>query len=375
MSVNMQPSQSSDFSFEDIATFAQELQIDPRIPAMCPGFDAPFFQAGLAGYSDGAMRLIAREHGCPFCVTEALLDRTLINGGKGRRKEDPDILAEEAVSGELEENKVAGLDDHPIAGQIIGTNPDEMAQGAAILVGMGYNTIDVNLACPVKKVRRRNRGGHFLCSPVEACAILSAVREIVPDTISTSVKLRRGWDNSTESEAHFYQVFDHAYDVGFSYATVHARTVDQKYIGPSRWEFLTELVNSRPDCLVFGSGDIWCAADIFRMMEQTGVHAVSVARGCIGNPWIFTQARALMAGEVPKPPTLSQQRDALLKHIELCTRLHGEKKASRLMRKFGIQFSKHHPHSERVKKEFIQSESMKDWVQVIEKHYSEMESC
>lgn len=369
MSVNMEPSEASGQSFEDITSFAKGLVIDPRIPEICPGFDAPFYQAGLAGYSDGAMRLIARQHGCPFCVTEALLDRTLISGGKGRRKEDPDTLAEEVVSGDLEGNMSAGFDDHPIAGQVIGTSPSEMAQGAVILSEMGYDTIDVNLACPVKKVRRRNRGGHFLTSPKEACEILSAVRDSVPNKIPTTVKMRRGWDDSKESEDNFYTIFDHAYEVGFAWTTVHPRTVEQRYRGPSNWEFLKQLVVSRPDCLIFGSGDIWCAADIFRMIKNTGVSGVSVARGCIGNPWVFTQARALMDGNEPKNPTLSEQRSTLLAHIELCVRLHGEKKAARLMRKFGIQFSKFHTNPDEVKKQFIQAESMQDWKGVIEKYY------
>lgn len=375
MSVNMQPSEASDQSSGDIATFANELVIDERISRICPGFDVPFYQAGLAGYSDGAMRLIARKHGCPFCVTEALLDRTLINGGKGRRREDPNLLAEEAASGDLEGNTAAGLDDHPIAGQVIGTNPDEMAKGALILSEMGYDMIDVNLACPVKKVRRRKRGGHFLCAPQEACDILSAVREVVPSKLPISVKMRRGWDDTELSEKNFYTVFDHAYKVGFSWATVHARTVEQRYKGPSRWAFLQQLVASRPERLIFGSGDIWCAADIFRMLEQTGVKGVSVARGCIGNPWIFKQARALMAGNKPKPPTLEEQRNALLEHIDLCIRLHGEKPASRMMRKFGIRFATHHPTPEEVKSKFIQVESMQGWKAVVEEYYSPKSNC
>ena len=362
----MEPA-SSDSSHQEIAEFARNTVVDPRISNLVQGFDVPFYQAGLAGYSDGAMRLIARRHGCPFCVTEALLDRTLICGGKGRRKEDPDLLAEEA--GEIEGNTAAGFDDHPIAGQVIGTNPDEMASGAAILVDMGYDTIDVNLACPVKKVRRRNRGGHFLTAPDEACAILSAVREAVPEKIPTTVKLRRGWDDSKLSKENFYTIFDHVYAVGYSWATVHPRTVEQRYQGPSDWKFLLELTTNRPDALVFGSGDIWCAADIFRMMLQTGVQGVSVARGCIGNPWIFTQARQLMAGEIPQPPTIEQQRAALLDHLLLCTQLHGEKKASRLMRKFGIHFSTYHPETDEVKKHFIQAESTNEWKTVIKKFY------
>ena len=369
MSVNMQPTTTTDSLHHDIAEFAQAVQVDPRIPSLVPRFDVPFFQAGLAGYSDGAMRLVARRHGCPFCVTEALLDITLINGGKGRRREDPDVLAEECGCGDLEENRAAGLDDHPIAGQVMGTEPQSMAHAAKILVDMGCDVIDVNLACPVKKIRKRKRGGHFLLAPQEACNILCAVREGVSSEIPTSVKIRRGWDDTKESEENFYTIFDSAFENGYGWATVHARSVEQKYNGPSKWDFLTSLVQKRPDALVFGSGDIWCASDIFSMMKQTGVYGVSIARGCIGNPWIFTQARALMAGKKPQNPTIQEQRSVLLEHFELCMQLHGEKLASRLMRKFGIKFSQHHPQSDEVKNKFIRVQSLGDWQNVISEHF------
>ncbi len=170
MSVELEPDERTGGRYRwtlgrPVAEVARSVAIDPRVRSLVPGFDAPFFQAGLAGYSDGPMRLVAREHGAPFCITEALLDRTLMNGGKGRRKEDPDLLASECGLGDPEENRIAGLDDHPIAGQVMGTVPVEMARGAEILVGMNYDVIDVNLACPVKKIRKSNRGGHFLAHP------------------------------------------------------------------------------------------------------------------------------------------------------------------------------------------------------------------
>jgi tRNA-dihydrouridine synthase B len=364
----MHPSEPRDSSHEDIAEFATSVVVDKRITAALPSVDVPFFQAGLAGYSDGAMRLIARRHGCPFCVTEALLDVTLINGGKGRKKEDPDYLAS-CGCGDVEENRIANLDDHPIAGQVMGTTPEEMGEGASILVEMGYDVIDVNLACPVKKIRKRKRGGHFLASVEEACDVLAAVRESVPEQIPTTVKLRRGWDDTDESTSNFYTIFDAAASLGYLWLTVHARSVEQKYLGASRWSFLKDLVIARPDMLIFGSGDIWCAADIFRMMEQTGVHGVSVARGCIGNPWIFQQARALMDGKEPALPTLMQQRSALLEHFSLSTSLHGEKAASRMMRKFGIKFSQHHDNAEEVRMRFIQVKSMAEWTAVLDEYY------
>ncbi|MFG0331145.1 MAG: tRNA dihydrouridine synthase [Phycisphaerales bacterium] len=334
--------------------------VDDRVRRAVPAFDAPFFQAGLAGYSDAAMRIIARRHGAPYCVTESLLDRLLIQGGKGRAKADLDALAANVPGGE---------EDHPIAGQIIGTHPDEMAEAAALLAGMGYDTIDVNLACPVRKIARKNRGGHFLAHPIDAREVLHAVREAVPSSIPTTVKLRRGYDDSAESTDRFERIFNSVYELGYSWATVHGRTVEQKYIGPSNWEFLRDLCSRHPDKVIFGSGDIWSALDIFRMIEYTGVKAVSVARGCIGNPWIFRQARQLIAGSKPTEPSIAEQRDTLLAHFELSVAEHGEQLAGRLMRKFGIKFSARHPQGEEVKMRFIRVKSLNDWRAVIEEYY------
>jgi len=370
VSVSLEPEgQMPRAPFEMAAEVARNFKIDARIPATVPGFDAPFFQAGLAGYSDGAMRLIARGHGAPFCITEALLDQTLINGGKGRRKEDPDLIASECGLGEVDDNKVAGLDDHPIAGQLMGTHPDEMAKAALILVKMGYDVIDVNLACPVKKIKKSNRGGHFLAHPQKATEVLKAVRAAVPKNIPCTVKMRRAWDDTPEMARNFEIVFDSAYEIGYAWAVVHARTVLQKYQGFAKWEVLTDLVERRPDRIIMGSGDIWCAADIFHMLHACGVHAVSVARGCIGNPWIFTQARALMAGNATRLPAIWEQRDALLKHCLFAETIHGERNAGRRMRKFGIKFAAHHPRQHEVKNAFIHCVTMDDWRNVIAQFY------
>ena len=370
MSVGMRPDGVPVRQLErSIAEIARSWRLDPRISEAVPGFDAPFFQAGLAGYSDGAMRLVAREHGCPFCVTEALLDRTLINGGKGRRREDPDLIASECGMGDIEDNRAASLEDHPIAGQIMGSDPAEMARGAAILVEMGYEAVDVNLACPVKKVRRRSRGGHFLARPQEAKNVLKAVHDAVDGVVPCTVKMRRAWDDSPEMAANFEEIFDFSYETGYIWATVHCRTVEQRYAGPGRWEFLTDLVARHPDRLIFGSGDIWTVEDVYAMLELTGVHAVSIARGCIGNPWIFRQARELAAGREALEPTLHEQGAVLLKHFNFSCLLHGERLAGRLMRKFGIKFAAHHTEPQVVKSAFVKATTPEDWHAVIREHY------
>ncbi len=368
----------------DPAEVAARTRVDPRIPALVPGFDAPFFQAGLAGYSDAAMRIIARRHGCPFCVTEALLDRTLLGGGRGFAKAD---------LGELEDNIPGGIEDQPLSGQIMGSDPREMADAAVKMIeqpkrsarrlragddpdatALSFATIDVNLACPVKKIKAKARGGHWLREPDGAIEILEAVRRALPDDVLTTVKLRRGSDDSAEAERNFFRIYDAVYDLGYSWATVHGRTVEQKYIGPSRWTFLRDLVQRTPQRIVFGSGDVWEVNDIFRMLEYTGVSAVSVARGCIGNPWVFRQARQMMLGLPPAPPTVEEQRAVLLEHFELSMAVNGENRASQLMRKFAIRFAAHHPAGDEVRRRFIAVRGIGDWRAVLDEHYSGAES-
>lgn len=405
--------------------------LDPRIRAAVPGWtaDAPFFQAGLAGYSDAAMRIVARRLGCPFCVTEALLDRALLGGGHGFDKADLQALRD---------NVPGGMEDHPLCGQIMGSDPDEMAAAAIKMIEQGsrgrrayremaygeggefpragefleetehllcgeeaeeiseavrpverlntglplrhaatsplpasFATIDVNLACPVKKIRSKARGGHWLAEPEGAIVILRAVREAVPRHIPCTVKLRRAYDDTPEMARNFERIFDAAYELGYAWATVHARTVEQKYVGPSRWTFLRDLVSRRPDRVVFGSGDIWEVGDIFRMIAYTGVHGVSVARGCIGNPWIFRQANRLIAGAEnwASPPTIAEQREVLEQHFRLSVAVNGELVASRMMRKFGIRFATHHPRGEEVRKRMIGINGIADWQGVLGEFY------
>src|SRR5450432_4530452 len=139
-------------------------------------FSQPFCQAGLAGYSDRAMRVVARRGGCPYAVTEALLDTIMLNGGEGLRR-SIDINDE----------------DHPLAGQIIGSEPDAMARAALILAHAGYDVIDLNFACPVKKIKNKARGGHMLRDVSRAVSILKAVRDVLPPQVPTTISIRRGF--------------------------------------------------------------------------------------------------------------------------------------------------------------------------------------
>ena len=313
----------------------------------------PFCQAGLAGYSDRAMRLVARRRGCPYAVTEALLDVIMLNGGEGLRK-SIDINDE----------------DHPIAGQIVGSDPDQLARAGVILHERGYDIIDLNFACPVKKIKNKARGGYMLQDAPRAIDILKAVRDALPPSATTTVSLRRGFDDSAQSTDRFHQIFEAAFSNGYAAARIHARTVEQKYIGPAQWDFLAQLKRQHPGRAILGSGDVFTADDAVRMFRETGVDAVWIARGAIGNPWIFRQAAALLAGQSISPPTIHEQRDALLEHFTIAMQIHGEQLAGRRMRKMGIKYARFHPLAADVKKDFIEIGTLRQWKAILDSRYS-----
>jgi tRNA-dihydrouridine synthase B len=243
-----------------------------------------------------------------------------------------------------------------------------------------FAAIDVNLACPVKKISRKARGGHWLAEPAGAIAILEAVREAVPAETACTLKIRRSFDDTPEMAGNFWKIIDATYAMGYAWVTVHARTVEQKYVGPSRWDLLRDIVTrarkTDPDRPMFGSGDIWQAADIFRMIDYTGVTGVSVARGCIGNPWIFKQARDLLTGRRPVPPTIAEQRGVLEEHFDLALAVNAgmrraESFTGRTMRKFGIRFAEHHPQTDEVRRRFIKVTTHDEWRGVLDEYYVE----
>jgi tRNA-dihydrouridine synthase len=360
----------------------------------------PFCQAGLAGYSDRAMRLVARKHGCPYAVTEALLDVILLSGGQGLKK-SIDINDE----------------DHPVAGQIMGSEPDTMTRAALLLHKFGYDVIDLNFACPVKKIKNKARGGHMLLDVSRGISILKSVRDSLPPEVPTTISLRRGFDDSSESEDRFYEIVDTAFAYGYSAVRVHGRTVEQKYNGQAHWPFLREVKKRYPDRTILGSGDVFTAHDVVRMLEETGVDIVWIARGAIGNPWIFRHAAQLLKARTPSPfqgegggegsalpsnggdlrgragdtltlhphpnplphrergpelnpPSIHEQRDALAEHFAIAMQIHGEQLAGRRMRKMGIKYSRFHPQAPLVKAEFISVHSLRDWSNVLAKWYS-----
>ena len=251
----------------------------------------PVVQAALSGYSDLPMRVMARRHGASYTLCEVMLDQFLLALGKRQKtKHFLDIHP----------------DEHPVGGQLMGAEPEQFSAGAVKLAEAGFDVIDVNFGCPVKKVLGRCRGGFHLSQPAIAIEILRRTRDAVPPHIPVSVKMRRGIDDTARSRDHFFEILDGAIAAGLAGVTVHGRTVEQRYVGPSRREFLRDVKRHVGESIkVLGSGDLFDAEDCLKMLRETGVDGVTVARGAIGNPWIFAQMRAVAAGKPLPPPAIA----------------------------------------------------------------------
>jgi nifR3 family TIM-barrel protein len=315
--------------------------------------DVPFVQAALAGYSDLPMRRLARRYGAPYTHSGAVLDRLVLQRGKKQKA----IL------------KVAE-DDHPVGGQLIGANPGDVAPAALAMAQAGYDVIDINFACPVRKVLGRCRGGFLLSQPDTALDIVRRVYDAVGAIRPVTVKMRCGMDDNPASDRDFFRILDGAFEIGASAVTVHGRTVAQRYAGASRWSFIEKVKRHVGGRAILGSGDLFSAPACLRMLRETGVDGVSIARGCIGNPWIFQECRALWRGEeLPPPPSIAQQREAVVGHWQDMLAEYGETVAAKIMRKFGIKYSEHHPLATNVRDAFIAVKKADDVRRVLDIWY------
>ncbi len=263
-------------------------------------------------------------------------------------------------------------EEHPVGGQLMGANPDDFGPAAQRLVASGFDVIDINFGCPVKKVLGRCRGGFLLGQVETALEIVSQVRNAVPPQVPVTVKMRRGLDDSPESRERFFAILDGAFERGVAAITVHGRTVKQRYIGPSNWDFLREVKQHAGSHTVLGSGDLFTPQACLDMLRHTGVDGVTVARGAIGNPWIFSQVRAIADGlPLPEPPSLFQQRRIIQEHYRLAEKIYGSEVCGRQMRKFGIKYSRLHPESMQVRNAFIAVRRPEELQMVLDQYYCE----
>jgi tRNA-dihydrouridine synthase B len=292
--------------------------------------DVPFFQASLSGYSDYAMRTLARRFGCPFAMTDVMLDKSVVH---------PDYLRKAGV--------YPGDDEHPVGAQILGKTPATMAKAARQLVAVGYDAIDLNCACPVPKVLRRGRGGALLNNPDLLMDILKAVRDAVQCPVL--MKLRIGMNHTPRARDCFWEIVTRSIEQGVDALVIHGRTVSELYRGKADWDTLATVKGRFPAATIIGSGDIFDPPATVELMKRTGLDGFIVARGAIGNPWIFRDLRCVWENRpVPPPPDFAEQRHIILEHLDRLIQGHQERWAVTHFRKFIVYYARRHPKRKHV---------------------------
>jgi nifR3 family TIM-barrel protein len=225
--------------------------------------------------------------------------------------------------------------DRPLGMQLFGDEAQMLAEAARLVEGYG-ELIDINMGCPVRKVVGTGAGSALLREPAKVAGIVRAVRSAT--RLPLTVKIRTGWVCGDDT---FLEIGRIAQEEGCDAVTLHPRSRSQMFEGKADWSRIAQLKQALR-IPVIGSGDLFSAADLVAMLEQTGCDAVMVARGAMGNPWIFREAEALalLQGEAPPPVTAAERLAAARRHLSLFSEWEGDRVALMEMRKHLSWYSK-----------------------------------
>ncbi len=252
--------------------------------------------APMAGCSDLPFRLIAREHGAKLCFYEMVDSNSLIY----KRHE---------TYGNLKTDKK----DVPIAVQLLGSDPSGMLKAAQRLLELvKVSFLDINCACPAKKVIKKNSGAHLLRDTPRLYSILERLIPELP--LPITIKIRTGF--SKKDDDLIVDMVKHCEDIGVSAIFVHGRLKSQGYAGGVDYGSIKK-VKDAVSIPVYGSGNIFSGKDAKLMLDETGCDGVMVARGSLGNPWIFNEIEEYIeTGRLPKEVSLTEKKKTLKKHLD-----------------------------------------------------------
>lgn len=308
----------------------------------------PLWLAPMAGVTDKPFRTLAREQGCDLAFTEMISAQAIQY--KNRRTWQMLDLAGE----------------HPIGVQLFGSDPAILAAAAKTAQREGADLIDINMGCPVPKVVNNGEGAALMRNPALACAIVEKVVAAV--SLPVTVKIRSGWDRNTINAVSLARGLAAA---GAAAVTVHGRTREQYYSGAADWNIIAKVVQA-VDIPVIGNGDIWNGGDAKDLFRQTGCSGVMLARGTLGNPWLFAEANAVLKGRVYQPPSPREKIAMAIRHLQLELAYRDEKGAVFFMRKHLAWYLKGLPNTAALKKEIFQ-QTDPEAIETMLWHYIERE--
>src|SRR5207253_8531708 len=273
---------------------------------------SPVYVAPMAGVTDAPFRKIAREFGAGLACTEMISSEALV-----RQHRESFRLMD------------LGWDEHPVSVQLMGGDPRVMAQAARLAEEAGADIVDINMGCPVPKVVKTSGGSSLLRDPDRACRVSEAVVQAV--SVPVTVKIRLGWDAATRN---YLEMATRLQATGIQGLAVHGRTRAQRYDPSADWTAIAQ-VRAAVGIPVAGSGDLRTADDSVRRIGESGVAAVMLGRGILGNLWLVRQTVArLTSGEEIPDLSWTEQIALIRQHGDLALDYYGAERGPRLRRQF-----------------------------------------
>ena len=305
--------------------------------------------APMAGYTDAAFRAVCAKQGARLCFTEMVsADALSRNNGTTLR------LLERSP-----EETLTGF-------QIFGSTPAVAAAAVRRIAPLRPAIVDLNCGCSVPKVLKADCGALLLRNPALIGSIVAAMKS--ETDIPVSVKLRLGWEASSLT---YLACAEAAVKAGASLVTLHPRTRAQGFSGTAQWNHIRILKEACP-VPVIGSGDLFSAQDCLKMVTTTGCDGVMIARGCLGNPFIFAQAEALLKGEPVQMHIEPGERLSLaISHLRLLADSVGEDKACRDMRKHFVAYTKGLAGSSIVRQSVVYAAHIDEYEEIVESYLRE----